>query len=126
MGEQYMKETGGSMGLKRVNGAYGYVDSMLSLSVLGEQHVVFLKNVMGEQHVKQTGGNLGLRCEWQPWLRGPHCLELRVGQAVRHGLEENDGRPVCEGNRRQHRLETHELREKRERRAWLRGLHELE
>ena len=53
MGEHCVKETGGNMGLKRMNSEHGYVDSTISKSVMGEQHVMVSKCVMGEQYVKK-------------------------------------------------------------------------
>ena len=56
-----MKETGSNMGLKRVNGEHGYVDCMISRSVMGKQYVLVSKSVMGEQIMKETGGSMGLK-----------------------------------------------------------------
>ena len=48
-----MKKTRSNIGLKRVNGEYGDVDSMISRSEMGEQYIMSLKSVMGEQRVKE-------------------------------------------------------------------------
>ena len=49
MGELYVKETGGSMALKRMNGEHGYVDSMISRRVMRKQYVMDSKSRVGGQ-----------------------------------------------------------------------------
>ena len=67
MGDQYVKGTGGNIGLKRmnfgksVNGEHGYVDCTNSNSMMGGQYDMVPKSVVGEQYVNESGGSVGLK-----------------------------------------------------------------
>ena len=62
MGDQYVKGTGGNIGLKRMNfgksvsGEHGYVDCTNSNSMMGGQYDMVPKSVVGEQYVNESGG----------------------------------------------------------------------